>query len=152
MLDLREELRGIIEALDRAGISYALAGGLAVSLYAVPRATEDIDLAIAVRDRDAALRAVAPLGYRWSGRPIPVARGRLSIQRVIKIEGTDLVPLDFLMAVDPEIAEWLADRVAMEWNERRVYVVSRRSLRALKRLRGSPQDLADLHALGPEDP
>lgn len=81
-----------------------------------------------------------------------VAGGRLTIQRVIKIQGTDLVPLDLLMTADPEIAGWLEDRVSMEWQERRVFVVSRRSLRALKRLRGSPQDLADLHALGPDEP
>jgi len=43
-LDLQAELRGIVQALDAAGIAYALVGGLAVSIYATPRATEDVDI------------------------------------------------------------------------------------------------------------
>lgn len=43
MIDLYEELRRVIEALDAASISYALIGGLAVSIYTAPRATEDVD-------------------------------------------------------------------------------------------------------------
>ena len=44
VLDLYAELRRIVAALDAAGVPYALAGGLAVSIYTTPRATEDIDL------------------------------------------------------------------------------------------------------------
>lgn len=32
-----------MRALDTAGIAYALVGGLAVSIYAAPRATEDVE-------------------------------------------------------------------------------------------------------------
>ena len=46
VFDLYVELRRIAEALDAAGVAYALAGGLAVSIYTTPRATEDIDLLI----------------------------------------------------------------------------------------------------------
>ena len=34
MLDLYEELRAITSALESAGVTYALVGGLAVSIYA----------------------------------------------------------------------------------------------------------------------
>ena len=44
VLDLYAELRRIVAALDAAGVPYALAGGLAVSIYTTPRATEAIDL------------------------------------------------------------------------------------------------------------
>jgi hypothetical protein len=43
VLDLARELCGIVAALDGAGATYALAGGLAVSIYPTPRATQDID-------------------------------------------------------------------------------------------------------------
>ena len=46
-LDLHAELRGIVKALNATEIPYALVGGLAVSIYAQPRATEDVDLLVA---------------------------------------------------------------------------------------------------------
>src|SRR6266446_7493846 len=49
-LDLYDELRGIVKALNAAEIPYALVGGLAVSIYAQPRATEDVDLLLARED------------------------------------------------------------------------------------------------------
>ncbi|MBI4254389.1 MAG: nucleotidyltransferase family protein, partial [Candidatus Rokubacteria bacterium] len=77
VLDLYTELRRIAEALDAGGIPYALAGGLAVSIYTTPRATEDIDLLIARGDLDRAVSALQPAGFRPAGRPMPVAGGRL---------------------------------------------------------------------------
>ena len=81
---------------------------------------------------------------------MPVAQGRLEIQRLIKIEGTDLVPLDLLVPNDAGLASILTDRQSIEWQENRLSIVSLAGLRVLKRLRGSSQDRADLEALGPE--
>lgn len=53
MLDLYAELRRVVEALHSADVPYALAGGLAVSIYTTPRATEDIDLLIDRADLEA---------------------------------------------------------------------------------------------------
>ena len=150
MLDLHAELREIVQALDAAGIAYALAGGLAVSIYALPRATEDIDILLARADLSRAVERMAPLGFRRAGAPMPVAAGRLDIQQLIKIEGTDLVPLDLLLPNDAGLAALLPGRTTMAWQDRRLSVVSLEGLRALKRLRGSAQDRADLEALGPE--
>ena len=139
-----------VQTLDAAGIPYAVAGGLAVSIYTVPRATEDIDVLIARRDLERADTALASLGFERAGQPMKVSGGRLEIQRMIKIEGRDLLPIDFLMPGDPMLQPVLADRVSVEWEGRRIWIVSLRSLRELKRLRGSAQDRADLEALGPE--
>ena len=46
MLDLYEELKAIVAALDENGIDYALCGGLAMAVWGAPRATVDIDLLI----------------------------------------------------------------------------------------------------------
>jgi hypothetical protein len=43
-MDLLEQFERVIEALDAAGIAYALCGGLAVNVYGHVRATMDIDL------------------------------------------------------------------------------------------------------------
>jgi len=149
-LDLQAELRGIVQALDAAGIAYALVGGLAVSIYATPRATEDIDILLARADLSRAVERLAPLGFRQAGAPMSVAGGRLEIQRLIKIEDRDLVPLDLLVPNVAELASLLTDRQSIEWQEGPLSIASLAGLRALKRLRGSAQDRADLEALGPE--
>lgn len=150
MLDLYAELRRIVEALDAACIPYALAGGLAVSIYTTPRATEDIDLLISRGDLERVVAALGPAGFRPAGRPMGVAEGRMEIQRLTKIEGADLLPLDLLMPADPTLARLLADRASVALEGRQVWVVGLGALRALKRLRGSALDRADLEALGPE--
>jgi hypothetical protein len=152
VLDLAHELRSIVAALDRADVAYALAGGLAVSIYAAPRATQDIDLLIAVRDLDRAVTAVRDLGFRVAGRPMRVAAGRMEIQRLIKIDGTDLLPLDLLLALDPELTGILAERSQVTWEGTALWIVTIPGLRSLKQLRDSAQDRADLDALGPESP
>ena len=107
MLDLSRELRDVAAALDAADVTYALAGGLAVSVYTAPRATQDIDLLLAA---------------------------------------------DLLLPLDTELASILADRAEMIWEGTRLSIVTLSGLRTLKRLRGSPQDRADLDALGPDSP
>jgi hypothetical protein len=149
-LDLHAELRGIVKALNAAEIPYALVGGLAVSIYAVPRATEDVDLLLARENLARTVERLQALGFHRAGEPMSVAAGRLDIQRLIKIEGTDLVPVDLLVPNDPALAALLADRNAIAWEEERLSIVSLAGLRILKQLRGSAQDVADLEALGPE--
>jgi len=139
-----------VQALDAAGIAYALVGGLAVSVYAVPRATEDVDILLARDDLTRAVERLTPLGFRQAGAPMSVAGGRLDIQRLIKIEDTDLVPLDLLLPNDAALATLLTNRQTVQWQEGRLSIVSLEGLRTLKRLRGSAQDRADLEALGPE--
>lgn len=46
-------LRDVVERLDRAGLEYMLTGSLAMSYYAEPRMTRDIDLVVALSPRDA---------------------------------------------------------------------------------------------------
>ena len=151
MLDLYAELRRIVEVLGAAGIAYALAGGLAVSIHTTPRATEDIDILIARADLDRIVQALQPTGFRPAGRPMQVAAGRLEIQRLTKIDGADLLPLDLLMPNDPALAALLTDRTSLTLEGHPVWVVGLGALRTLKRLRGSALDRADLEALGPEE-
>ncbi len=140
----------MIDALDAAGVPYALAGGLAVSIYTTPRATEDVDLVLDAADLDRARTALAPLGLRPAGRAMPVAGGRLEIQRLTRIDGADLLVLDLLVARDAQLAAALRGRTSMPMEGRTIWVVTLEALRMLKRLRGSAQDRADLEALGPE--
>lgn len=151
MLDLYAELRQVAAALDTAGLHYALAGGLAVSIYTTPRATEDIDLLISPADLGQAVTVLGPLGFRRAGPAMRVADGRLDIQRLIKIEGTDLLPLDLLLPHDADLMMLLHDRTSVMVEGHPLWVIGLRALRTLKRLRNSALDQADLHALGDDD-
>jgi hypothetical protein len=150
MLHLYEELRRLVEALEASSIRYALAGGLAVSIYTTPRATEDIDLLIPAGGLDRAVAAAGALGFGRAGPPMRLASGRLEIQRLTKIVGRDILPVDLMMPIEPTLASLLEDRRPVTWEEREVWIVSVDALRALKRLRGSARDRADLEALGPD--
>jgi hypothetical protein len=75
----------------------------------------------------------------------------LDIQRLTKIDGADLLPLDLLIPIDPDLVALLNDRARMSAEGRQVWVVGLAALRTLKRLRGSTLDRADLESLGPED-
>lgn len=151
MLDLHAELRRVARVLEEAGIEYALVGGLAVSIHARPRATDDIDVLIARADAPRAQRLLAREGYAARSEEMVVAKGRLRIQRLLKVEGEDLLLLDLLLADDAELSGILARRVILDDAGARLRVAARADLRKLKRLRGSPQDLADLDALGDEE-
>ena len=152
MLDLYGELWRIVDALDRAGVAYAIAGGLAVSIYSTPRATEDIDLLIPQDALGRAIAALELLGFRAAPRAMRVAEGRIEIQRLTKIDGADLLPLDLLVVTDPTLASVTADRTERTLEGRPISIIGLRALRALTRLRGSALDRADLEALGPDDP
>jgi hypothetical protein len=151
MLDLHTELQRIVAALDAAGIPYAVVGGLAVSIYTTPRATQDIDLLVNHAAFEAAARALAPLGFRLAGRPMRLAEGRLEVQRLTKIDGEDILPVDLLAALDPALIPLLEDRSRLDPEGRPLWVIGLAALRTLKRLRNSALDRADLDALGPEE-
>ena len=46
VLDLYDELKAVLSALEKAEVPYALCGGLALAVYGHPRATVDIDLLV----------------------------------------------------------------------------------------------------------
>jgi hypothetical protein len=147
--DLYENFREIVQTLDERGIPFAVCGGLAMAIHARPRATVDIDLLVP-SDAIAALGvAAATLGFRVHPTAMVAAGGSVVIHRLTKIVpgDPDVLVLDVIEArPGPTDAAW-ASRVTREWEGRSVSAVSREALIALKRLRGSLQDLADIAAL-----
>ncbi len=49
-MSLTAFLRQVVETLDQAGVPYMLTGSLASAYYAVPRATQDLDVVIATEE------------------------------------------------------------------------------------------------------
>lgn len=147
VLDLEEELRVLIEAMDAAAVPYALCGGLAVAIHGHPRATIDIDLMVEERDVIRAREVVRTLGYRFDAKPMTFQDGAVPIHRASKIDTDGEVLMVDLLVVTPATVNAWDSRQTHEWSGRPLTVVSREGLIALKRLRSSPQDLADIAAL-----
>jgi hypothetical protein len=144
---LYEELRAICSALDGAGVTYALVGGLAVSIYATPRATKDIDILLAPEDLERLGVTLRPLGYEDLAAPMTFAGGRITIRRFTKLSGTEFLALDVLLPRDPALQQILSRRQVAGGEANRLWIAPVDGLIELKRLRGSPQDLADIAAL-----
>jgi hypothetical protein len=148
--DLFEEFRAVAAALSRAAVPFAVCGGLAVSIHGRPRATVDIDL-LAPRDAITALAAaLAPLGFaRREREPARLAGGQVVMHRFTKVVPGDpeVLCLDVIEVQAGVTARVWESRETVEWEGGILSVVSRQGLIAMKRLRGAPQDLADIQAL-----
>lgn len=152
MLDLIEELRSIISALEAARVEYAVCGGLAVAIHVAPRATLDVDLLLPRSHVARAKEVARGLGYRIEVGPMTFSAGAVEMHRLSKPdpETGDLLSLD-LLVVTPALAEAWASRQQVPWEHGVVPTVSRAGLIQMKRLRSSGQDLDDIRALEEED-
>jgi hypothetical protein len=151
MIDITDELRRVVTALDEQKIDYALCGGMAMGVHGSLRTTIDIDLLIQSGSLDNVFAIAKSLGYNIRGKDMTFSNGAVEIRRVSKIdpEDGDLLSLDLLL-VTPDIRAVWESRLEAEWEGRKLSVVSVDGLIALKSLRGSPQDLADIKALSDE--
>lgn len=150
MPSLFEEFRAVVEALDSARVPFAVCGGLAMSIHAHPRATIDIDLLVPTASLTQVKAALRPLGFeqREAG-PARFAKGEIVIHRLTKYAPPDpeVLLLDVIEVNEGTSLRAWETREMLDWEGRPVGVVSREGLVALKRLRGSPQDLADIAVL-----
>lgn len=146
MLDLEEELRTLVDALNGASLDYALCGGLAMAVHGAPRATIDIDLFVLPANVDAVREVARTLGFIV--RALPMNFAAIRIERVTKIDPRDgeTLMLDLLVAT-PDLEDVWQTRERRTWSGRELFVVSPEGLIKLKMLRSSAQDLADIATL-----
>lgn len=147
-MDLIDELKKLISQLERNEIDYALCGGLAIAIYAKPRATLDIDIMIDPNFLEKAKMAVSELGFELSAAPMKLHDGAIIIHRLVKIDeisGEHLV-LDFLLVTSKTKEAW-EDKITVEWEGNPLKVVSPNGLILLKSFRNSGQDKDDIEYL-----
>jgi len=150
-VNLVDELLGLVESLNGAGVEYAVCGGIAVAIHGYPRFTKDIDLLIRASDLDRVRTAAKPRGFVLEGGRLCFGAGtqkEREVFRLSKADGPELLTLDLLLA-GPALEEVWNSRQRVEWRGQRVWVVSRDGLVRMKRMAGRLQDLADVeHLLG----
>jgi hypothetical protein len=147
-MDLIEELKKLISQLERNEIDYALCGGLALAIYAKPRATLDIEIMIDPDFLEKAKMAVSELGFELSAAPMKLHDGAIIIHRLVKIDeisGEHLV-LDFLLVTSKTKEAW-ENKITVEWEGNPLKVVSPNGLILFKSFRKSGQDKDDIEYL-----
>jgi len=141
------EFRQAIDVLEslcgEGGISgYALVGGLAVSVWATPRATEDIDILVLVAP-DGGLESFTA-ALQKVGIECQVHRGGaedpIPLLVTAAIAG---IPLDCIIAARKWEAEAVQRAVMIEFMGKTVRVLAPEFLIAMKLKAGGPQDLID---------
>ena len=107
---LQDALRQVLQHLDDMKVPAALLGGLAVSVWAEPRFTRDVDLAVAVSsdaEAERVIHALQRLGYRVLATVEQTAHDRLATARLLPPgESEDGMVVDLLFAssgIEPEL-------------------------------------------------
>jgi hypothetical protein len=142
-VNLFDELRDVLRALDQAKVEYALAGGLAVAVWGAPRATKDIDLLVLPQALADARAAVRSCGFVLEALPIEFKDG-MTLHRMSKVDQQGSVMTVDLMLAEGSLQPVWAGRVRLPFADAQVSVVSRESLIAMKAAAARPQDLADI--------
>ena len=152
MLDLYAELSALILRFERDAVPYALCGGMAMAVHGFVRATEDIDLLVPPEALDQALSAARAAGFDIVNAPAIFAGGAVPMRRVCKAEpeAGDLLALDLIVVTPATAAIW-ATRFRAPWEHGTLSVLSSDGLIALKSLRNSLQDRADIARLRGEE-
>ncbi|HEX8738490.1 MAG TPA: hypothetical protein VF721_24375 [Pyrinomonadaceae bacterium] len=148
MSGLLKEFTDLTEILNEKGIAYAVCGGWAMAIHGLPRATVDIDLLILSENLSAAWETARNLGYEVEGLPLHFHDGAIEIRRISKIdkESKRLFTIDFLLVTEPLTVVW-ENRELIEWEDGKVWAVSREGLISLKTISGREQDLLDIKKL-----
>lgn len=146
-------LRHVAELLNREGITWAIGGGIAMSVWGHPRFTKDADFIVGVGDRDinAMLTAFQAAGLRPKRYPSVIAVGEQRFaQFLYRPEDTDFeIQVDFLFAERSFQHVALSRRRSTEFSEWHVdaFVLSCEDLIIFKLAAGRIIDLADAAAL-----
>lgn len=100
------------EALDRAGLSHALYGGLVLAAYGEPRETHDVDVAVVDLSAESARGALVSAGIECRIAFDGAVYGGLSLGRVTLLGGEGHLGLNMLDLVRPRSPRYAAAALA----------------------------------------
>lgn len=148
---LTDELRNISRSLNKAGIDYAVCGGLALTIYGFPRATFDIDLLIEPSSLEEALKVVGKHGFDIKGLDMSFKERAVEIRRVSKaLDDGEILSLDLLLVTD-QIKDVWRSRIELEWEFGVIPIISKEGLIRMKELAGRPKDIIDIETITNEE-
>ena len=150
-MDVFAEFETIAAAFADRKIPYAVIGGVALAFHAQPRFTKDVDLLVAAAHFSGATETLKSCGYFPSAGPWTFPKARLTLHRFLKPAENDEFFVDVLVAEAPELEAIVGRaKVVVSPGHPPIPVAVRNDLIALKKLRASPQDQADIARLQDE--
>ena len=147
-MELFEEFSQLVKEFKKEKIEYALCGGLAMAVYAFPRATLDIDILIEPKTLEKAKNIAKTLGFAFDAGLMKFSGDAIQIYRLTKIVpgSSDVLMLDMLL-LTPELKEVWETKEILTWDQGDLPVVSPAGLIKLKSMRMSGQDQDDIKNL-----
>lgn len=118
-----------------------------MAFYAEPRFTQDIDMLLGPNDFEKARRVIEQNGYFESATPWTFKSTPLTIHRFLKIQGSDEMIIDLLVAGDKKHLEIIENALIAEGEHGIAHVAGKSDIIWLKRQRNSLQDQADIERL-----
>ena len=148
MADIFDEFQELIKKLNDRQIDYAVCGGWAMAIHGAPRATVDIDLLVETEKLSEVWKIAEDLDYWVEGLPLSFDNGMIEIRRISKIdkESKTLFTIDFLLVTEGLRQVW-ETRENIDWEDDKVWTVSRDGLIFMKRISGRHKDLGDIETL-----
>jgi hypothetical protein len=137
----------LVARLESSGARYALVGGVAMAFHSLPRFTKDIDLLVRSEDLKLLKDVLGASGYFESAKPWTFKNTGLELHRFLKVVDEEMMLVDVLLATKEEHASVIDQALIAESSEGRVRVARKEDLIAMKRLRNSKQDQADIERL-----
>ncbi|MCP4109012.1 MAG: nucleotidyltransferase family protein [Desulfobacteraceae bacterium] len=95
-MDIYDEFFSIIKKLNQINIQYVIVGGIALSFHTRPRYTKDIDILLLAEDVDKFKSELKTMGYIIEATPWTFKNTNITLHRLTKTEGEDLLTIDLL--------------------------------------------------------
>jgi hypothetical protein len=143
------EFDRIVRRFARAKLRYAVAGGLAVGLHGYVRATQDMDFLMHKQDVPQAVATLLQLRYQANAGVQEFTRAGLTLKRFFKRlpREDDLMMVDLLIPTSARMQRVLEGAITVPFGKGSIRVVTAGDLMAMKQLRGSAIDRADIEFL-----
>ena len=146
-MNIFEEFRKIVKAIEANNLKYALVGGVALAFHDQPRFTRDIDLLVIPDDMDNFADVLSKLDFIVSATPWTFKNIDMTLHRFIKIVGDDHLQLDVLTANSERSQQIIQNALDAESEHGTVRVALIEDLIWMKRKRNSDQDQKTLKCL-----
>ena len=146
MIEFPRDFKEFLQLLNSNEIEYLVIGGYAVGYHGYPRATGDMDIWIAINEKNA-LKMVEAL--KEFGFDLPEVKKELFLkeEKVIRL-GVPPMRLEILTSIDGvRFDTCFKNRVIADLGDFKANFISKGDLLINKRSSGRPQDLVDFDKL-----
>lgn len=146
MIQLPKDFKEFLQLLNSKGIEYLVVGGYAVALYGYPRATGDMDIWVAIGEKNAEKVAEA---LKEFGFDVPELGKELFLEKNKNIRmGTPPLRIEILTGIDGvEFSTCYKNKQTVKLDDVEVNFISLSDLKANKKASGRHRDIDDLEHL-----